>query len=296
MPLVIFKFCFAQDYLSLIRQKFVEHNWNDAIKIGKEWQKAEPDNPFPHYFMSYAYYLTNFPDEGWNNYVDADRMDPKAKNFLPVAEKIVEEKPNDSYLLTMLGDVYLRAGKFDEGIKVLNKALGINPNCGATYLVLGCIYEWKREYKKAVKAYKEGIKRDPYFLVNYTRLGKYLRHVAKKLKEAEKVYEEGLKRSRKYKRTANFHLKLSWVYVQEKKYEKAIKIMKEGLKLKPDNPGLWVSFGDIYFEKGDFDKAEEIYKKSLKYSSEKRAGYEKYIEAKLKQVEEKRKGSQKIKW
>jgi len=286
--------CAETGYYPRIKSGLEREDFNMLSSVCREWQEDEPENSVPVYLSAYIYYLNYYPDEGWNAILKASEMDFNAEELIPFARKLKEDLPDNPYVMMILGEALSRNGEFEEAIPLLENASELQPGSAMPHHVLGYIYFALEDGNNAEKQFLEGIEADPEFLPNYMMLGKFYKWAERK-NVAEKIYEEGLRKSRKHKRTANFHLKLAWLYAEDGDYDKAVKMIRDGLKIKPDNPGLMLSLGDIYLESGDLDKAEEIFEGNTRFVPERGGLYREALNARLKRIESERKEKEKEK-
>jgi len=252
----------AKDYLSLIERTFIENRWEEVIETGNEWKDAESYNPAPYYFMSYAYFASYHPDEGYEYNSKSEREDPGAEKFLPVAEEMTSRHPDNSHLYILLGNTYLQAEELARAIKTLKKAIKLNSGYGGAYFALGNTYELSGRARKAASIYKKGIRSDPAFLPNYEELGFYYYLQGREAK-TEEILRKGIEKSTKYRHFVRLNSKLGKIYLRNKEYDKAINILRVGLELKPKDRMLNWTLGDVYKESGRLDKAEKFYRELL---------------------------------
>ena len=62
----------------------------------------------------------------------------------------------------------------------------------------------------------------------------------------------------------NAYVKLADLYLKEKNIDSAIKLLLEGISRNSDNYDLLFKLGEIYFQTGEYSKAEEVFKKAYK--------------------------------
>jgi len=253
----------AKDYLSLTEQAFAENNWQEVIDIGSEWKDAEPADAAPYYFMSHAYFASYRPDEAYDCLKGCNER-YKAEKFLPLAEEMSGKYPANSYLCVLLGNTYLEAERFDDALETLKKAVKIDSDYGGAYFIMGSVYEETSREKKAASAYKKGIKKDPDFLPNYEELGIYYSNQKKSVEKGEKIYLKGLKRNRKKNSTVRLHGWLARLYIDNGEFSKAIDIIEDGLRLRPEDNKLNRALGEYYAGVGRFSEAIEHYQELLK--------------------------------
>ncbi|NLB35656.1 MAG: tetratricopeptide repeat protein [Elusimicrobia bacterium] len=278
-----------KDYYQGVRAGFGSGDLDMLFELCTEWQEGEPENLLPLYIQAYIYHINHYPDEGTNMLLRVSEINPYAEQqLIPFAERLLEDLPENPHAMIILGEALIRSDRYEEAKDVLKKSISFLPVSAISHYLLGYIYIVSEDEEAVERHLLTGIDVDPCFLPNYTMLGDYYSQSGNR-DAAEKIYKQGLKRSMRKKRTASFHLKLALIYTEKANYKKAIKILEEGLKIKPDNPGLMLTLGDIYMESGDFDKAEEIFKENFRFVEDGGELYSLALKARLQRIEDERK-------
>jgi tetratricopeptide (TPR) repeat protein len=220
-----------------------------------------------------------------------------------VFQSVIDENPNALEAYFYLGRVDEETGKFDEAVKIfsslLSKSQGgseeaqnnrfvFQQHLAADYLEMG-------NHEKAIAMYEEMAKADPKRanpqLLNAYRLSKrfdkaiplgrelygkdpsnieigliYARALADsgKSKEGVEVLSKMLQSNPD---NIDIYVNLSQVYLQEKHYDDAEKILRraEGKSQDSDNSErLKIQLGAVYERQKDFDRAESVFKEILK--------------------------------
>ncbi len=79
----------------------------------------------------------------------------KPEAALEMAEKLIENKPNDAFALNMYGWSLIANKKFVQAEEALQKAEKLVPENAQTFLNLGLLYETQSEFKKAISYYQK---------------------------------------------------------------------------------------------------------------------------------------------
>jgi eukaryotic-like serine/threonine-protein kinase len=115
-------------------------NLKDAIVQFEKGVKLAPDNAIAYFDLGVAN-------------MQSDNL-PEARKDLETALNI--EPDGDTY--TALGDVLMLAGKYDEAVKMDNKAIGLDHNDYVAWSNLGVAYNWSgTQHEKAVQAFQKAI-------------------------------------------------------------------------------------------------------------------------------------------
>ena len=147
-------------------------------------------------------------------------------------------------------------GKFDEGIRLYQEALKLDPDNILYLYEIGYTYYAEGLYEKAAENFEELTDRKDTFDQVYTMLGNSY-DILGKSEKAMKTYDEGLK---KFPKSGALYLEKGNVFNARKKYEEALKLYEKGIQVEPAYPSnyYWASvfycssdqkvFGLIYGE------------------------------------------------
>jgi len=129
-------------------------------QIAKEIIDMEPDNPVGYRHMGwYHRYLTSFGVSPKENLKKAFMWSKKA---LAMDESLVELQPNGALVHVIYGGTLNTAGRVDEAIANIKKAIRLNPFPAAYYYqYLGRAYTQKGQYEKALTEFKKAHQRAP---------------------------------------------------------------------------------------------------------------------------------------
>lgn len=116
-------------------------------------------------------------------------------------------------------------GKKEEAIGLLEKVINERKNFAAAHIYLAHIYHTLNRSEEALKVLAEAFQANP---SNHSLASAY-----------------GL------------------FLVRERRYQEAIKILEQAINLYEEDPETWDQLGIAFWRIGDFDKAEEAYKKAL---------------------------------
>jgi tetratricopeptide (TPR) repeat protein len=92
---------------------------------------------------------------GRGNYREAEK----------IYENILTVVPGNLYVLSNLGMVRYRSGKFALAIKTFRQALTVAPNDAFSHFALGCVYDSQKHYGDAMKEWNLAHKLDPAYEV-----------------------------------------------------------------------------------------------------------------------------------
>jgi TolB-like protein/Flp pilus assembly protein TadD len=187
----------------------------------------------PGYAPAYAYlaytHMVNYLNR-WN-----ETADQPLEHAIELAQKAVALDETNPWAHHALGTVYLWKRQHDQAIAELEKAIALEPNFAAGYVLLGLTHHYAGNSKKAIELIDPGMRLDPHYP----------------------------------------DIRLHWLaqaYFQLGRYEEAIDLLKRRLIRKPDTDISRVLLAASYGHLGQVDKAEwaEVFRINPDYSLEHR--------------------------
>lgn len=174
----------------------------------------------------YIYYQ-NYP---------ASNVPPLVQKSIDEAKAKVTKDPQNANLRVELARLYLGVKKYDEAIAELNQAVKLEPKNVGALALLGVAYEEKGQQSRAVDFYKKAI--DAGSKEEMQALNPFL-------------YEA--------------QYRLANIYIEDKQYDPAIKVLEGALKNNPFDSDLQYLTGQAFLGKGDYDKAIVSFEEAIKY-------------------------------
>lgn len=196
-----------------------------------------------------------------------------------------EREPNSARACSNLGNSYFKNNRYEDAIRMYEKALTfpysypfIHYNLGVTYEKIGMIDKAIEEYKasitshndntlaftnlgvlydkqglydRAIEAYQQALANNPYFPPAHNNLG----NTYERRGNSEKAlteYKEALKTDKNY---ADAHNNLGAVYLKNGILDNAIDELQKASKLKPDHVDAHYNLGIAYAAKGLYQEA-----------------------------------------
>jgi len=143
-------------------------------------------------------------------------------------EQQIEQNPKDLKLYRKLGNILWQMGKYEDALKISNRALHLNHNDSVLFNDRASIYISLERYDDAIKDYQSAIKLD---LKDYSS-----------------------------------YIGLGVIYRIKKDYTMAVKAYQEVLKLNSTSTIALLGLGKSYFALGKTKEAEECFTKVVKWS------------------------------
>lgn len=169
-------------------------------------------------------------------------------------EHILAKDQNYRDALTLLANLELTEGKFDEALAVLGKIGKDVDNSDELQNLKGRIYAAQQQWDAAEEAFQRAIAVNGANFVNYKTL--LLLYESKKEKEkAQKLLDEIIK---KFPDDAQAHLLLAGYHRSMGNMEQVEGELKKVIEIDPENPRFRLQLADFYRQNGKSANAEEI--------------------------------------
>ncbi len=128
-----------------------------------------------------------------------------------------EKDPEYQYNLSL---VHLRNGKFDEAIRILNKALALKPDYSHALCTLGLAYTMKGEFQESINQLKRCLNTDPSMTEAHNYLGVAYQELGF-LEEAEKEFKIAIMDT-KYRSREQPYYNLARIYLTRGNLQEAL--------------------------------------------------------------------------
>ena len=273
--LVLSLFCHAQQNEFIIAENYFRNNeYEKAIQLYKRLYDQSP-------------YNTTYLKKLITCYQETEQF-TVAENLL--TQKL-KEKPNLSYLYVVLGynferqekiedankyyqkaiesinkkanygsliaGLFKNYSKLDLAIEAFNKVMEINPKANYGFQ-LAQIYGEKGDFEQMFKSYIDLVDKNEGYLNNVKRYaGKYLTDDSED--ENNILFKKALLRKSISNPKDIWNDLLSWLFIRQKQYNKALIQNKALLERNPDNLGKINDLGKIALENKDYETAEECF-------------------------------------
>lgn len=217
--------------------------------------------------LSLILLLSCFPkveQRHWKVYYNLGTAAFAARNYSEAIanfHKALRANPDEPRIWNALGLAYMEAKEYKKAEESFKKALSINPNYSEARKNLGILYYKLGRYEEALKYLQEAAN-DEY----YEKKHEAFYYLAKvyEAKQDLKNYVRYLEKAVAY--NPNFvqaQLELAQAYENLGKYEEAEKIYKSLLLNGFNKPFLKYKLAEVYYKKGDYERAREIIKELL---------------------------------
>ena len=189
--------------------------------------------------------------------LQAYREADMGKEAEDLSRKMLEESPDDPYVIIARGQTLVSRGKVNEGVRFLkDKARSdLEPEGrDLIYMVLGQILVDEERFDEADRVIEEGLSVNPESeRLLFLKASSYERQ--KDFANAEMVFRQLLEKSPEDASVMNY---LGYMLVDnDMKLEEAGKFLEKAVSLDPYNGAYQDSLGWLYFKMGQYEKAEK---------------------------------------
>ncbi|MCM8782492.1 MAG: tetratricopeptide repeat protein [Candidatus Omnitrophica bacterium] len=236
-----------------------------TIARNNDWRSQE------NFWVTTARLAPNNP-RALNNAGAAYLVAEKLNQAEEILLKAIRIAPYYADAYNNLGVTYRRLGKIQEGIKALNRAISLNPRSADAYNNLGVIYRQTDETQKAIESFEQAIKLNPDFAKAYLNLAEIYDSLGA-YKQAIDFYEKGIHLTLVPAETLENLVRL---YLKTQNGLKAVPILKQIIKLKPEDGKAYLALAFVYAQQKQPLEAQLYYRKAKELGA--------YIPASLRQV------------
>ena len=215
-------------------------NFEEISKIIAKQLENFPNQEYLYVELGYSYQLQH--------------LEEKATFFYQKAFKAIEKKPNLGYLV---GKAFQENHLLDNALLAYKKGMELNPSTNYNFQI-AFIYGEKGEIENMFNTYLDLVaSSENYFSTAKTHIGKFI------TEEAESKYNISLKRLL-LKRLQNnpqnsWNKLLSWLFMQQKEYTKALVQEKALFKRNLSDLNSIIEVGKIAFNNKDFEASKSCF-------------------------------------
>ena len=178
--------------------------------------------------------------------------------------RLYEREPDNIELMLNLGRTYRHLGRYEDALKILEKAKDIGGDTDEVLYNLAKTYKRMREYDKAADYFSRAIEVKPDHAHAYDRLGN-LYVLTGETDKAIEIYKKGLRVDPNHP-YLNFHL--AGLLHQEKRYEEAIVYYNSALRINPVWSEVLAGIAAAYLQLDKLDDALNTYRSLLRITGE----------------------------
>ena len=179
---------------------------------------------------------------------------------LSVYKRVSSILPNDVNVLNALGGIYRRLKRYEDSIAVLEQALISDEKNVQVYYNLGFTYKLMGRYEDAIQCFETVVERNPNDVLAFNHLGSIFQTTNNNVK-AVNTFLRGLKIDPNH---PVLHLNLAKSYEELGKIDNAMKEYEAALKSKPGWIDAIDAYADLLLKKNKTVEAGDLVKQALR--------------------------------
>ena len=219
-------------------------------------QAGEDEKAIPYYQQIITFYPHYV--EAMNSLGAIYRRLKRYEESIEILQRALDEDRQLPTVNYNLGFTYKEMGNYKDAIDSFEKVIHSNPDDVLAYNHLGSIYFAQKDYQKSIASYKRGLQIDHnHPILNYNLAHCY--EASNNVADAIRCYKLALKTRPGWKDAIKDYTVLLMSVSDNKE---AADIIKQGIKLYPNNTDMLILLGDIYLNNYDYSEAEKIFKKA----------------------------------
>jgi tetratricopeptide (TPR) repeat protein len=177
--------------------------------------------------------------------------------------QLLEQEPNHSDSLNLLGVICYQTGRYNEALNHLNRAVSINNTNPLFYFNLAKVYVGAALLQDALRCFSQAIALNPNYVEAYVGLGNTYR-AERNLDQAEASYQKALTIKSDY---AEAYGELARLYLAKSEWSKLESCAQTAIKLKPDYADVYRTLGNAHMAQSRTNEAIAAYERALQLNS-----------------------------
>jgi tetratricopeptide (TPR) repeat protein len=256
----------AQSPYSLVSRLFRKH---PDLKFSRPYHAIVDDSAIELLKKETHWQIANLPSVAILHYgyqkeaiASLDKYDRARKAM----EEFFANNPQDPYVCSKLGALYLQMGEVKKGIELLKQGIKSNqaePNVlFELYYSLGNAYSRQKEYEKASQKYQKAIAQpilSPLKLGAYNNLGNLLMEVGE-LNIAKEAYEKAIQIDPSF--TIGYY-NLGMIYKALNRIDEAIAAYQQAINIDPHYASAYQNLGVIFYKIGNLSESIKAFKMAI---------------------------------
>jgi len=188
----------------------------------------------------------------------ADRLG-RHDEAVRLINRAITINPNVGFYYNNLGEAYRAMGEFASAISCYTRAIRLDPRCAQAYYNLGNALLARNSLPEAIAAYREAVRIQPDFAGAYNNLGAALKENWQ-LEEAITAYREAIRLN---PRSAKAHSNLGLALCETERLEEAFAECQRALALDPNLSDAYANLGMVLRDQGRLNEALAACHKAL---------------------------------
>lgn len=192
-------------------------------------------------------------------YTSQNKHDLAAAEYETALKNAAKQEPKNIEIYKSLGAIYLQQKKYTEAESTYRLIIELAPEDAQAHFYLGNIYNELKKNNLCEKELKEAIRLKPDYHEALNYLGYLWVEENKNLDQAETMIRQALKIDPD---NGAYIDSLGWLYFMRAKYKEALKELERAGSLM-DDPVIFDHLGQVYLKMDDKEKAKLNWQKSL---------------------------------
>ncbi len=234
--------------------------WEEVRHLAQQWSLQPECGPQPYFALNVVFLLRGDFLEAWQVFPRALAEPSDKEKVGDWVTRLQKEFPEEPSILLVQGVFDTQCGKLEDAIAVFERLVSLLPQSPYPHFFLAQIHHRQERLDKAVKAYREAVKRDASYVAARLKLGLVYQELGQ-LEMAIPQYREVLK-IRPDEITG--HTNLACALAEQGKLDSGIEEYKKALLIKPDDAEVHFALGGLYENKGRRDLAKRQYEEALR--------------------------------
>jgi tetratricopeptide (TPR) repeat protein len=181
--------------------------------------------------------------------------------------EVLKIAPDDTVAMLELAKGHIKKKDYDEAIKVSKSVIRINPQEAEAYVAIALSMEEKGLWAPAAQNYTEAVRLEPGNLTLRFKMADALKN-AQKINEAGEAYKYIAENAKESKEAGDAFMMLGDIYLQQKKYDDAVRAYQEVVKKQPRNVAAYANLASAYAGAGKFKEELSALQKAVSLKSD----------------------------
>jgi tetratricopeptide (TPR) repeat protein len=230
-------------YELLGRIAFEEENYDEAEKYFNQLTILNPKNRY-----------------GWIFLVIIYNRQQQYEKSLRVLQDALTIHANDIDLLGMYGSTLSEAGRNEDALKPLEKALNLDQDNMTTVSSIAAVYDKLKMWNKSDSLYQESLKKHP---DNALLLNNYSYSLAQRGIQLELALDLVTRALESEPNNGAYLDTKGWVYFKMGQYDLALEHIKKALDSREESAEVLEHLGEVYFKLGQTEQAKYYWEKAF---------------------------------
>jgi tetratricopeptide (TPR) repeat protein len=173
------------------------------------------------------------------------------RDALTFYKRTLKFAPESARITNELGRLYYTRGDRDDAVRLLEKAIEIDPGYALPYTGLGAVFNNERKFEKAIPYLEKALALDPTDPITYYNLAIAHSNLGRS-REAERVFKQAIQLNPRF---AEAYTNLGWLYTNMGRKTEAIESFKKAIETNPHIVYPYFNLAVLYEETGRIEEA-----------------------------------------